>query len=207
MRLRNRSSRVLVTMLVATALLCFATMTAGCSSSASTQASTGATGDTASSGTSFAEGGSVSSAASAPSTASATAQPKKADVQAFVDKAVAYARINGKDAALQTFTAPGGEFHQGQLYIYAYDFNGNVIAHGGDKTLVGKNLLDMKDPTGVPVIQELVKLAKSGSGWLYYTWANPANANKQEPKLGYVVKVDDTWFLGSGTYGPAAVKP
>ena len=118
-----------------------------------------------------------------------------------------YVRASGKDAALRTFTAPGGAFHQGQLYIYAYDFKGTVIAHGGDKTLVGKNLIDMKDPNGVPVIRELVRLAKTGSGWLHFTWGNPANGNKQEPKLGYVEKVDDTWFLGSGTYGPAATQP
>ena len=121
-----------------------------------------------------------------------------------MDKAVAYANKNGKAAALAAFTAPGGEFHDGQLYIYAYDFNGTVIAHGGDSKLVGKNLIGMKDPNGLPVIQELVRRAKTGRGWLVYTWPNPANGNKQEPKLGYVVKVDDTWFLGSGTYGAAA---
>jgi len=37
------------------------------------------------------------------------------------------------------------------------------------------------------------------SGALNYTWHNP-ETGKQESKLGYVVKVDDTWFLGSGTY-------
>ena len=142
-------------------------------------------------------------ASPSPSTTAAT----QADVQAFVEKAVAYARTNGKDAALAAFTAPGGEFHQGQLYIYAYDFKGTVIAHGGDPTLVGKDLIGMKDPNGVPVIKDLVRLAKQGSGWLYYAWPNPAHGGRQEPKLGYVMKVSDGWFLGSGTYGPAAAKP
>ncbi len=131
----------------------------------------------------------------------------QADVQTFVEKAVAYARMNGKDAALAAFTAPGGEFHDGELYIYAYDFDGTVIAHGGDPSLVGKNLIGMKDPNGVPVIKDLVHLAEDGSGWLYFMWGNPLNDNRVEPKLGYVMKVDDSWFLGSGTYGPAAVKP
>jgi len=151
--------------------------------------------------------GSATTAAPSASSALATlaATPTRDEVRAFVESAVQYARANGKEAALTTFTAPGGEFHDGELYIYAYDFNGNVIAHGGDKNLVGKNLMDMKDPNGVPVIQELTKRAQSGSGWLFYTWPNPANGNQQEPKLGYVVKVDDTWFLGSGAYGPAAV--
>jgi polar amino acid transport system substrate-binding protein len=141
------------------------------------------------------------------SASAASAAPTQADVQAFVRKAVAYGKAKGKDAALAAFTAPGGEFHQGQLYIYAYDFAGTVIAHGGDATLVGKNLITMKDPNGVPVIKDLVRLAKQGSGWLYYTWPNPADGNKEEAKLGYVMQVDDGWFLGSGTYGPAAAKP
>jgi len=137
----------------------------------------------------------------------ATADPTQADVQAFVKAAVAFAKENGKDAALAAFTAPGGAFHRGQLYIYAYDFSGTVIAHGGDPDLVGRNLIGMTDPNGVPVIKELVRLAEGGSGWLYYTWPNPEHGNAQEPKLGYVEKVDDAWFLGSGTYGAAAVKP
>jgi polar amino acid transport system substrate-binding protein len=135
------------------------------------------------------------------------ASPTQADVQVFVKKAVAYARQHGTEAALATFTAPGGDFHQGELYIYAYDYEGTVIAHGGDASLVGKNLIGMTDPNGVPVIKGLVGLAENGGGWLYYTWPNPAHGGVQESKLGYVLPVDGTWFLGSGTYGPAAQQP
>jgi hypothetical protein len=143
----------------------------------------------------------------APATLPNSPDPTRADVRAFVDKAVAFAKARGKPAALQAFTAISGEFHQGQLYVFAYDFSGTVLAHGGDATLVGKNLIDMRDPTGVMVIKELVRLASEGSGWLAYTWPNPAHANAEEPKYGYVVKVDDGWFVGSGTYGPAAIQP
>jgi len=146
-----------------------------------------------------------SSAADGESVGSASSAPTQADVQAFVEKAVDYARTHEKDEALTAFTASGGEFHQGELYIYAYDFDGTVIAHGGDPALVGRDLIGMKDPNGVPVIKELVRLAEQGSGWLYYTWPNPEHGDRQEPKLGYVMKVDDEWFVGSGTYGPAAV--
>ena len=73
------------------------------------------------------------------STAATTAQ-----VQAFVEKAVDYAQDDGKQKALAAFTAPGGEFHDGELYIFAYDFDGTVIAHGGEPGLVGKNLIDMQ---------------------------------------------------------------
>lgn len=128
------------------------------------------------------------------------------DVKAFVDRALDYARTHNKDEALKVFSAKAGAFQQGGLYIFAYDFSGNVIAHGGDASLIGRNLIGLKDSNGVEVIRELVRLAGQGSGWLYYTWPNPEHEAKQEPKLGYVAKVDDGWFIGSGTYGPAAIK-
>jgi signal transduction histidine kinase len=36
-------------------------------------------------------------------------------------------------------------------------------------------------------------------GWLDYMWENP-QTGRVEPKVGYVMKVDDTWWLGSGIY-------
>lgn len=49
-----------------------------------------------------------------------------------------------------------------------------MVAHDGDPRLVGRNLLDVRDANGVPVIQGFMKLAKRGDGWLCYTWPNPA---------------------------------
>ncbi len=34
---------------------------------------------------------------------------------------------------------------------------------------------------------------------------NPAQNNMKEPKLGYVVKMDNHLWLSSGTYGPSAI--
>ncbi len=125
---------------------------------------------------------------------------KRQAVVTFVQEAVAYVQANGKDKALAEFSDPNGSFKRGELYIYAYDFNANVIAHGGDASLIGKNLIDYTDPNGVKAIQGLIEVARGGEGWFVYTWNNP-QTGKQEPKLGYVMKVDDTWWLGSGTYG------
>ena len=165
---------------------------AGCGSGGATSASPSAT---------------LSPVPSPSPTSTAATAPSPDDVKAFVDEAVAFAGANGKEAALAAFTAPGGQFHRDGMYVFAYDFGGTVIAHGGDATLVGKNLIDMTDPNGLRVIRHLVRLARGGGGWLYYMWGDPEKENSQQPKLGYVRKVDDTWFLGSGTYGPAATKP
>lgn len=126
----------------------------------------------------------------------------KDEVVGFVKEAVAFAKENGKEASLQEFMKRDGKFVRGELYIYAYDFTGTVISHGGQPNLVGKNLIDMKDPSGVMVVKELIKLAQGNGGWLDFAWANPLHGNAVEPKAGYVLKVDDTWFLGSGLYPP-----
>jgi NitT/TauT family transport system substrate-binding protein len=131
--------------------------------------------------------------------------PTRDEVTGFVARAVAYAREHGRDAALAAYTDPDGGFVDGQLYIYAYDFDGTVLAHGGDPGLVGRNLIDLTDTNGVHVIRELARIARSdaGSGWLHYTWPDPLNGDLPASKVGYVERVDDTWFLGSGAFGPA----
>jgi signal transduction histidine kinase len=122
------------------------------------------------------------------------------DVEAFVQKAVAYAKENGKEASLKVFSDRNGPFVQGELYIYAYDMDGTVMGHGGQADLIGKNLIDMKDTQGLLVIQKLIELVNQGGGWLDYLWPNPLHGQAIEKKAGYVLPVDGTWFVGSGLY-------
>ncbi len=147
-------------------------------------------------------GSSGDTAAPSPSATAARGAVSRDDVVAFVNKAVAYAAENGKEAALAAFNDPHGEFQVGELYIFAYDFSGKNLAHY-DQSLVGKDLIDLKDPNGKPIIREFVRIAKSGSGWLSYVWANPADDDRPAAKIGYITRVDDDWLLGAGTYGPA----
>ena len=46
------------------------------------------------------------------------------EVIALLDEAVAYVNNNGMEKALQEFNNPAGSFVRGDLYIFAYDFNG-----------------------------------------------------------------------------------
>ena len=126
----------------------------------------------------------------------------KKQVVDFVNEAIRYAKANGKAKAVAEFNNPKGKFVRGELYIYAYDWNGVALANGGNPSLAGKNLIDMTDPNGVKVIQQLIKVAKSGGGWVSYVWPYPGT-KINEPKLGYADGVDDTWWRGSGMYEKA----
>lgn len=118
---------------------------------------------------------------------------------AFVDSAVAYVKTHGKEEALAEFTNPKGSFIQGELYIYAYDFNGTTLAHPVNPETVGKK---REGANGV-FVQEFGARLKNGSSFYPLVYVNPAHNGALETKLGYAEKVDDTWWLGSGKYaGP-----
>ena len=140
-------------------------------------------------------------------TAPATAAPQtatKEEMVAFVQEAVAYAKQNGTEKALAEFSNRNGSFFRGVLYIYAYDYNGTTIAHPVNPEKIGVNRLKEPDAEGTLFITNLREAAYNGTGFTTYTYINPVHNNTIEKKLGYVMKVDDTWWLGSGIYiGPA----
>jgi len=120
----------------------------------------------------------------------------------FVEEAAAYVKEVGREAALKEFSNRKGKFvrEKGELYIYAYDFNCVCRAHGFTPNLVGQDLTAKKDSKGLLVIQKLRDtVAKNGKGFVEFGWTDPATG-KEGRKLGYVVKVDDSLWLGSGIY-------
>ena len=136
-------------------------------------------------------------------TPSAPQTATKEEMVAFVKEAVAYAHQNGKEKALAEFSSRNGSFFRGVLYIYAYDYNGTTIAHPVNPEKIGVNRLSEKDAEGNLFIRDLREAAYNGTGFSTYTYINPVHNNAIEKKLGYVMKVDDSWWLGSGIYsGP-----
>lgn len=129
-----------------------------------------------------------------------SASLNETELVSFVKSAVVYAQKNGKDTALKEFSNKNGSFVRGELYIYAYDFNGTNIAHPFKPGWIGKNKINESDSNGILYIRNLVNTARKGEGFTYFIFPNPADGNKNELKIGYVMKVDDNWWLGSGLY-------
>jgi polar amino acid transport system substrate-binding protein len=122
------------------------------------------------------------------------------DLVAFVEKARDFALNNTEDVALKAFNDSNGIFVKRDLYIWAYDFDGTTLAHPYQPDLVGKNNTNLTDINGVPMIKNMIIIAEQGNGFLYYLWPNPAQDNKEEFKLAYVMKVNDNLWIGSGIY-------
>ena len=79
-----------------------------------------------------------------------------------------------------------------------YDNNGKCVSHGANPALIGRDLIDLKDTEGKPLIREFVAI--KNSGWVDYKWPNPVT-KKIEPKTTYLVRVG-TYLVGVGAYKP-----
>ncbi len=123
------------------------------------------------------------------------------DLVAFVDNVKAFALNHTEEEALKAFNDPTGKFVRGELYINAYDFNGTRLAHPYMLDAIGQNALNVTDPNGVTEVKDRRDMAADyGNGFIYYLWPNPAHSSILELKRGYVAKINDSWFISSGTY-------
>lgn len=85
-------------------------------------------------------------------------------------------------------------------YFFVYDQAGNNLVHPRKPDFIGRNHWNLRDPNGLPVIQEIIGLTQEGGGFLRYRWEKPSTGQEAE-KLGYVVSLDRWgWSLGTGLY-------
>jgi len=117
----------------------------------------------------------------------------------MVKKAIAYTKANGVEKGLAEISKPGGSFTKGELYVFVYDLNGVVKAHGQNPKLVGKEMIQAKDPDGVLYVKERIALVKAkGKGWQDYKFSNPVS-KKIEAKAAYI-ELHEGLIFGCGIY-------
>jgi len=126
-------------------------------------------------------------------------QGSAAEAEAMAKKAVAFIKANGPEKAADEFTN-GKTFKDRDLYISYLDFTGKMLGHGSNAKLVGKDLIDLKDPEGKFMVKMAIEVAKTkGHGWTEnYKFKNPTTDKLQE-KAMYVERVGDA-YVGVGIY-------
>lgn len=87
-------------------------------------------------------------------------------------------------------------------YFFITDSSGVNIMHGAKPSLVGKNLSGLKDPNGVWIVKDILKVAieNSQGGLSYYQWPK-AKGGKPVDKISYsrLFKPWD-WVIATGIY-------
>ena len=123
----------------------------------------------------------------------------KEEAIAMVNKAVTLIKEQGPDNAYAEISKKGGSFHDRDLYITVIDLDAKILAHGQRQDLIGKDLIDIKDPDGKLFMKERVELARNNSAfWQNYKFMNPAT-KQVEPKQMYCERLNETAVCG-GVY-------
>lgn len=132
-------------------------------------------------------------------------ETRKAELQAYLMMGVTAVQSlydsdrNGENQAAAKTLLKAMRF-ESDGYFFAYDSQGVNTLHAINPSLEGKNLYGLQDENGVPVIAGLIRAAKSGDGFLYFSWHKPT-INAQAPKLGYAEYLPKwDWVLGTGIY-------
>jgi cytochrome c len=132
--------------------------------------------------------------ASGPSFAEAKHATKE-QAQAMSTKAADVLKMEGPDKAFAAFNA-GGDWRDGDLYVFVIDKTGTWKASGARPELVGKNDLNTPDANGKAFVKDIVAINKNG--WVDYKFNSPAD-NQPHDKSSYFVRVDD-YLVRAGAY-------
>jgi cytochrome c len=123
--------------------------------------------------------------------------PEAAQAQAMVERAVAFFQQNGAGATIEAVNK-GGEFREGELYVFMVRLDGLSVANAGDSSNLGKSARELKDADGKFYGQEILDRATPEGVWVEYKRHNPASG-KVQPKSSWVRKVDG-YIIGCGIY-------
>lgn len=115
---------------------------------------------------------------------------QKEEATQMVNDAVA-AVTKDKAAGTQEINNPKGRYVKGEIYVFAYDLAGTMVAHPMNPKLVGKNLLDVPDAAGKMFRQEIIDgVKRAGVVTVDYKYKNP-KSGAIEDKVTYCKKATE----------------
>ena len=120
--------------------------------------------------------------------------------QSLLEIAVIEIGKSGPDAAFSEFNKQRGRFVRDDLYVFVVGLNdARFYATGATPEMVGKDVGNLRNVEGRPIIREMVELAKAQDNAVYeYEWRNPAT-NKVEKKHTLIQRIDG-YLVGVGYY-------
>ena len=112
---------------------------------------------------------------------------------------------DGPAATFAAITDKAPDFVDKDLYVFVYDLNGTLVAHGGNPALVGENRRDLKDANGKPVVSEMIDVVvRSGRGSVDYSWPNPVSVDDMS---SYVERLGDKFIVGVPSFRSDKLRP
>jgi len=85
-------------------------------------------------------------------------------------------------------------------FFFVYDYDGTNIVSPRQTDMINKNWTGLTDSEGTPVVDELIRLARSGAGYHTYLWPKPSTGEEAR-MISYVVGFPSwRWAVGTGLF-------
>jgi hypothetical protein len=110
-------------------------------------------------------------------------------------------------ATCEELGGKGSKWCDDKHYFFVYDICGTCMFHPVEPEFVGKDLMNLRDMNGKPVIRMITDVAKKpddrAAGWVFYLWEDGTQISPLW-KSSYIRKVigpgKKTYLIGSGLY-------
>jgi signal transduction histidine kinase len=124
----------------------------------------------------------------------------------LVEDAAALIEQKG-EAAFKSFADRDTRWLNDDVYIFVYELDGTCIFHPITPELIGKNVIDLRDMNGKPIIRQITDVGRKpesrARGWVFYLWQNQTQLTPSW-KSAYIRKLTApngrTYVVGSGSY-------
>ena len=85
-------------------------------------------------------------------------------------------------------------------FFFVYDYDGNNIVSPRQTEMINRNWSGLTDSEGTPVVDELIRVARTGAGYHTYLWPKPSTGVEAQI-ISYVVGFPTwRWALGTGVF-------
>ena len=116
----------------------------------------------------------------------------------MVKRAVALYEQQGQRALALITSDPQHLFAEKDMYVFAFNREGQYLAFGGNPSKLQVNLFRVPGLDGRKLVMDAFSVGENG-GWVDYEITNPTSG-KIEHKTSYVEIVSDNLVLGCGIY-------
>ncbi|MDV7341609.1 cache domain-containing protein [Terasakiella sp. A23] len=123
------------------------------------------------------------------------------DAKSMAEKAVAHIQTIGPEQAFDDFQNPASDFIKNDLYVFVNDMDCTFLAHGLNPKLVGRNIWNLKNPSGRYACRDIAQgLSNQDTIWTEYIFNDPIT-QKLAWKKTYSIRYKGM-IINVGAYNP-----
>lgn len=91
-------------------------------------------------------------------------------------------------------------------FFFVYDYDGTNLVSPRQTDMINMNWMGLSDSEGTPVVDELIRIARSGGGYHTYLWPKPSSGQEAQ-MITYVTSFPSwRWAVGTGVFVDDVIK-